>query len=75
LNLSWPRKAVEKLELLKKWRELSIIIAKAAKEILGESLKAIYIVGSIAENMITVYSDIDIAIVVDNPNIKTSIPS
>lgn len=70
MRWSWPRKAVERLELLKKWRELSLTVAKAAREVLREALKAVYVVGSVAEDKITVYSDIDIAIVVDNPKYK-----
>jgi len=70
LRKSWPKQAIEKLELLKRWREFSLIVAKAAKEILRDSLKAVYVVGSIAEGKATVYSDIDIAIVVNSIELK-----
>jgi len=35
---------------LKKWRELSLTVAKAAREVLREALKAVYVVGSVAED-------------------------
>jgi predicted nucleotidyltransferase len=70
MRMSWPKQAVERLELLKKLREFSLIVAKAAKEILRDGLKAVYVVGSIAEGKATVYSDIDIAIVVNSVEFK-----
>ena len=46
-------------------------MARAAKNILGDKLKSIYIVGGVAEDRITVYSDIDIVIVVRDPGLKS----
>jgi len=71
LKWSWPKQAVERLGLLKKWRELSLIVARAAEEVLGDRLRAVYVVGSVAENRATVYSDIDIAIVVSDEKLKS----
>ena len=45
-------------EHLKRWREYAEKIAKAAKEVLGEA--EIYVVGGVAEERTTIYSDIDI---------------
>jgi len=56
---------------LKRWREYSSIVARAAKNILGDKLESIYIVGGVAEDRITVYSDIDIVIVVRDPGLKS----
>ena len=71
MKWSWPKQAVERLGLLKKWRELSLIVARAAEEVLGDRLRAVYVVGSVAENRATVYSDIDIAIVVSDEKLKS----
>ncbi len=71
MKWSWPRQTVERLGLLKRWRELSLIVARAAEEVLGDRLKAVYVVGSVAENRATVYSDIDIAIVVSDGKLKS----
>ena len=46
-------------------------MARAAKNILGDKLESIYIVGGVAEDRITVYSDIDIVIVVRDPGLKS----
>jgi len=46
-------------------------VARAAKNILGDKLESIYIVGGVAEDRITVYSDIDIVIVVRDPGLKS----
>lgn len=56
---------------MKRWREYSSIVARAAKNILGDKLESIYIVGGVAEDRITVYSDIDIVIVVRDPGLKS----
>jgi predicted nucleotidyltransferase len=46
-------------------------VARAAKNILGDKLESIYIVGGVAEDRITVYSDIDIVIIVRDPGLKS----
>ena len=71
MSLSWPKQAIERLEMLKKWRELSRVVAKAARDILGDKLIAVYVVGSVAEDRATVFSDIDIALVVSDPKLKS----
>ncbi len=71
MKWSWPRQAVERLGLLKRWREFSLIVARAAEEVLGDRLRAVYVVGSVVENRATVYSDIDIAIVVSDRDLKS----
>lgn len=57
--------------MLKRWREYSSIVARAAKNILGDKLESIYVVGGVAEDRITVYSDIDIVVVVRDPGLKS----
>ena len=49
-------------EHLRRWREYAEKIAKAAREILGEV--DVCVIGVVAENRTTIYSDIDILIVV-----------
>ena len=60
----WPRYALERYGLLKRWRELAGIIAEACRKVLGDGCRAVYVVGGAAEDRLTVLSDIDIAIVV-----------
>lgn len=71
MSLSWPKQAIDRLEMLKKWRELSRVVAKAARDILGDKLIAVYVVGSVAEDRATVFSDIDIALIVSDPKLKS----
>ncbi|BDB99743.1 nucleotidyltransferase domain-containing protein [Saccharolobus caldissimus] len=55
---SWVKR---KFEHLRKWREYAEIIAKASKDIDPNS--KVYVFGGVAENRVTVLSDIDILIV------------
>lgn len=71
MKWSWPRLAVERLKLLKKWRELSSLVARAAREVIRDSLVAVYVVGSVVEDKVTVYSDIDIAVIVKDAKYKS----
>jgi predicted nucleotidyltransferase len=50
------------LEHLKRWREYAEKIAKAVKDLIPEA--KVYVIGSIAENRTTIYSDIDILIAI-----------
>ena len=70
MRSSWPKLAIERLNLLKRWREISCLVMEAAREVIGNSLKGVYVVGSVAEDRITVFSDIDIVLVVDDAKYK-----
>jgi len=47
---------------LRRWREYAEKVSKAAKDLLGEV--DVYVIGGVAENRTTIYSDIDVLIVV-----------
>jgi predicted nucleotidyltransferase len=65
LNGRWARYAVERYMLLKRWRKLATIIAKACEDVLGKDCQGVYVVGGAAENRLTVLSDIDVVVIVD----------
>lgn len=69
MNEHWARYALERYSLLKKWRELASIVAKACREVLGKC--EVYVVGGAAENRLTVLSDIDVIAVVEDQSLKT----
>jgi len=56
---SWVR---IRFEHLRRWREYAESIARAARDILGEDVK-VYVIGGVAEERTTIFSDIDILIV------------
>ncbi len=66
----WPRYALERYSLLKKWRNLVDIVARACKEVLSDECVGVYVVGGIAEGRPTVLSDIDVVVVVSNAGLK-----
>jgi len=70
LRNSWARYALKRYTLLRKWRELAKVVAKACKEVLGRECINVYVVGGAAEDRLTVLSDIDIAIIVGDPELK-----
>ena len=47
---------------LRRWKEYAEIVAKAARDILGDV--KVYVIGGVAEGRATIYSDIDLLIVV-----------
>lgn len=47
---------------LSRWREYALKVARAAKDIVPDA--KVYVIGGVAENRVTVLSDIDILIVV-----------
>lgn len=55
--LSWVK---YHFEHLKKWYEYALKIAKATRDLLPNA--QVYVIGSVAENRTTIYSDIDILI-------------
>ena len=57
--------------MLKRWREYATIVAAAAKNLLGDKLEVVYVVGGVAEDRVSVFSDIDIVLVVKDPGIKS----
>ena len=59
----WARHAIERYELLKKWKELASIVAEACKSVLGPDCLEVYVVGGAAEGRLTVLSDIDVVVV------------
>ena len=50
-----------RLLLLREWRHIAYSVAKAVKKLYPEA--EVYLIGGVAENRITINSDIDIAIV------------
>jgi len=55
------KKYRNRLILLREWRSIVHNVAKIVKQLYPEA--EIYLIGGVAENRITVYSDVDIAIV------------
>lgn len=49
-------------EHLRRWREYALSIARATRELIPES--KIYVIGGVAEERTTIYSDIDILIII-----------
>lgn len=60
---SYIRFRLEVLRLLLEWRWVARVIAKAAREVLGDRVE-IYAFGSAVEGRLTADSDLDIALVV-----------
>jgi len=54
---SWVR---HHFEHLKKWREYAVKIAKATRDIVPDA--QVYVIGGVAENRVTIYSDVDILV-------------
>ncbi|MET1102240.1 MAG: nucleotidyltransferase domain-containing protein [Pyrodictiaceae archaeon] len=72
MRRGWPAYALERIKILAaSWREAAEKTAQACLRILGSSCREVYVVGGVAENRITVFSDLDIVIVVDDPRLKT----
>lgn len=67
----WARYALERYAMLRRWRDLASIIARACLEVLGNECLEVHVVGGAAEDRLTVLSDIDIVIVTGNPDTKT----
>jgi len=70
LSGGWARYALERYSLLKRWRELAELVARACRETLSSRCMRVLVVGGAAEGRLTVLSDIDIVIVVPNPSLK-----
>lgn len=70
LRRGWARYALERYSMLKRWRELANLIAQACRDVLGTNCLHVYVIGGAAEGRLTVLSDIDIAIVVNSPELK-----
>nr|WP_287069929.1 nucleotidyltransferase domain-containing protein [Pyrobaculum sp.] len=69
LNGRWARYALERFSLLKRWRELAAIIARACREVAGDC--EVYVVGGAVEDRLTVLSDIDVVAMVEDPALRT----
>jgi len=67
LREGWARAALERFELLKRWREYVPVVARACREVLGDCCLRVYVVGGAAEDRLTVLSDIDVVIVMKSP--------
>ena len=63
---SWVR---YRFQHLRRWREYAEKIAKAVKDLLPDA--QVYVIGSVAEGNTTVYSDIDILVVVPAKALST----
>lgn len=57
---------------MRRWRELSNVVARAAKEVLRDRLVGVYVVGSVVEGKATVFSDIDVVIISSDLKTKES---
>ena len=60
----WSRYARRRIEYLGEWRRYARIVAEAAKSIVNAE---VYIVGGAAEGRLTVLSDIDVIVAVEEP--------
>ncbi|MEM1684534.1 MAG: nucleotidyltransferase domain-containing protein [Desulfurococcaceae archaeon] len=69
MNGRWARYALERFSLLKRWRELAAIIARACREVAGDC--EVYVVGGAVEDRLTVLSDIDVVAMVEDPALRT----
>ncbi|BFH74077.1 nucleotidyltransferase domain-containing protein [Sulfurisphaera javensis] len=59
---SWVK---DKFAHLRRWREYAEIIAKASKEL--DPQAKVYVFGGVAEDRVTVLSDIDILVLISRP--------
>lgn len=66
----WARYALERYAMLRRWRELTEFVAKACIDVLGKDCLGTYVVGGVAEDRLTVLSDIDVVIIVRDPRLK-----
>ena len=71
MSQGWARFALNHYSRLKRWRDYAASIAKACREILGRHCRSVYVVGGAAEERLTVLSDIDVVLVVDEQRLKT----
>ena len=53
---------------LRRWKEYAESVAKAARDILGDV--KVYVIGGVAEGRTTIYSDIDLLIVVRGEHVE-----
>ncbi|WP_333638883.1 DNA polymerase III subunit beta [Pyrobaculum aerophilum] len=60
---------MERYSLLKRWRELAAITARACREVAGDC--EVYVVGGAVEDRLTVLSDIDVVAMVEDPALRT----
>ncbi|GAB6148820.1 nucleotidyltransferase domain-containing protein [Stetteria hydrogenophila] len=67
----WARHALERYSILKNWRRHVGFITEACKDVLGNECLHVYVVGGVAEGRITVLSDIDVVITVNDPGLKS----
>ncbi|MCX8162469.1 MAG: nucleotidyltransferase domain-containing protein [Candidatus Bathyarchaeota archaeon] len=67
----WARYALERYLKLRSWMDYRGIIVKACRDILGDRCLSVYVVGGAAEDRLTVLSDIDVVVVVDDPSYKS----
>ena len=66
----WARYALERYLKLKRWMDYVDVIVKACKDVLTDRCLHIYVVGGAAEDRLTVLSDIDVIVVIDDPSYK-----
>ncbi|MEM1559187.1 MAG: nucleotidyltransferase domain-containing protein [Candidatus Bathyarchaeia archaeon] len=67
----WARYALERYLKLKRWMDYRDVIVKACRDALGGKCLHVYVVGGAAEDRLTVLSDIDVVVVVDDPSCKS----
>ncbi|MCE4611420.1 MAG: nucleotidyltransferase domain-containing protein [Desulfurococcales archaeon] len=67
MRRGWAKYAVERLAMLRRWRELAFIVAGACREVLGDGCMEVYVVGGAAEGRLTVLSDIDVVVIARDP--------
>ncbi len=67
----WYRYLSRRLEHLRRWRIYAELVARSCRKVLGDRCVEVYVVGGVAEERITVLSDIDIVVIVDDPKLKT----
>ncbi len=63
--LSWVK---YHFQHLRRWREYVEVVARAVRDLVPEA--EIYVIGSVVEGKVTVYSDIDILVIIPNKTLN-----
>jgi predicted nucleotidyltransferase len=72
LRGGWPAYALQRIRILaREWRSVAEKVARACRQLFGDKCLGVYVVGSVAEDRITVLSDLDVVLVVGEPQLKT----
>ncbi len=64
--LSWVK---HHFQHLRKWRDYAELVARAVSDLVPEA--EVYVIGSVVEGKVTVYSDIDVLVVIPNKTLNS----